>query len=231
MTANRLNLILKKAGVQRKVDGQWILSAPYCEKGYTESKTFSFTHSDGSPDSKLSTRWTQRGRRAIHEILASQGVIPVVDMTGEKHNSRQRVSERPFWDVPFTIHLWGVGEQTVTPPYGVLSSRANGQNCPLLKDVRRSVRFSVRPWSGILPPHFGLLRFPTDAYNRPNFGQLPCEPSMGFHTEICRLHDFPSRRVDKNRSERRVEAHRGICRTWPDAEHIPLHLIFTRFPA
>lgn len=79
-------------------------------------------------------------------------------------------------------------------------------------------------------PLFGLLRFPTDAYNRPNFGQLPCEPSMGFHTEIRRLHDYPSRRVDKNRSERRVEAHRGICRTWPDAEHIPLHLIFTRFP-
>lgn len=41
----------------------------------------------------------------------------------------------------------------------------------------------------------------------------------------------PSRRVGKNRSERCVEAHRGICRTWPDAEHIPLHLIFTRFPA
>lgn len=95
----------------------------------------------------------------------------------------------------------------------------------------RSVRFSDRPWSGILPPHFGLLRFPTDAYNRPNFGQLPCEPSKGFHTEIRRLHDFPSRRADKNRSERRVEAHGGICRTWPDAEHIPLHLIFTRFPA
>lgn len=75
-------------------------------------------------------------------------------------------------------------------------------------------------------PLFGLLRFTADAYNRPNFGQLTCEPSMGFHTEIRR----PSRRVDKNRSERRVEAHRGICRTWPDAEHIPLHLIFTRFP-
>ena len=54
----------------------------------------------------------------------------------------------------------------------------------------RSVLFSVRPWSGILPPHFGLLRFTTDAYNRPNFGQLLCEPSMGFHTEIRRLHDF-----------------------------------------
>lgn len=31
----------------------------------------------------------------------------------------------------------------------------------------------------------------------------------------------PSRRVDKNRSERRVGGHRGIYRTWPDAEHIP----------
>lgn len=83
MTANRLNLILKTAGVQRKVNGQWVLSAPYRGKGYTESKTFSYTHSDGSPDSKLLTCWTQRGRRAIHEILASQGIIPVVDMAKE----------------------------------------------------------------------------------------------------------------------------------------------------
>lgn len=84
MTANRLNLILKTAGVQRKVNGQWVLSAPYRGKGYTESKTFLYTHSDGSPDSKTSTRWTQRGRRAIHEILAGQGIIPVVDMAEEK---------------------------------------------------------------------------------------------------------------------------------------------------
>ena len=84
MTANRLNLTLKTAGVQRKVHGPWVLSAPYRGKGYTESKTFSYTHSDGSPDSKLSTRWTQRGRRVIHEILASQGMIPVVDMAEEK---------------------------------------------------------------------------------------------------------------------------------------------------
>lgn len=79
-------------------------------------------------------------------------------------------------------------------------------------------------------PLFGLLRFTADAYNRPNFGQLPCGLSMGFHVEMCRLHDF-LRRVDKNRSERRVEGYRGICRTRPGAEHIPLRPIFTRFPA
>lgn len=54
----------------------------------------------------------------------------------------------------------------------------------------RSVRFSVRPWSGILPPHFGLLRFTADVYSRPNFGQLPCGPSAGFHTEMRRLHNL-----------------------------------------
>lgn len=39
-------------------------------------------------------------------------------------------------------------------------------------------------------PLFGLLRFIADAYNRPNFGQLPCESSMSFHAKIRRLHDF-----------------------------------------
>ena len=80
-------------------------------------------------------------------------------------------------------------------------------------------------------PHFGLLRFTADAYNRPNFGQLPCRLSMGFHVEMCRLHDSSLRRVDKNRSERRIEGYRGIYRTWTDVEHIPLRPIFTRFPA
>lgn len=70
-------------------------------------------------------------------------------------------------------------------------------------------------------PLFGLLRFTADAYNRPNFGQLPCEPSMGFHAEIHCLHGFL-------RAEWVKTAHRA---TWPDAEHIPLRPIFTRFPA
>ena len=58
-------------------------------------------------------------------------------------------------------------------------------------NARRSVRFSDIPKdAAFYCPHFGLLRFTADAYNRPNFGQLPCEPPMGFHVEMCRLHDF-----------------------------------------
>lgn len=147
------------------------------------------------------------------------------------------------------------GVSQTYPPYCVLSYRANGQKCPLLKNEQnaektakvflealgtRSKKSRFRfahlwgKWcSAVCPlfghtkdaafycPHFGLLRFTADAYNRPNFGQLPCRLSMGFHVEMCRLHDSSLRRVDKNRSERRVGGHRGIYRTWPDAEHIP----------
>lgn len=88
LSARQLNKILKEAGIQHCVNGQWILCKKYMGKGYTKSETFWFTHSDGSPDSKLLTRWTQRGRRAIHEILADQGIIPVGDITGEKRNNR-----------------------------------------------------------------------------------------------------------------------------------------------
>lgn len=134
------------------------------------------------------------------------------------------MSERPFWDVPFLLYIYGgwgnkpllhltvfyrIGLMDKNVHYSKMSKtlekprksfperwepsqkRAGSASATCGgNDVRRSVRFSVRPWSGILPPHFGLLRFTADAYNRPNFGQLPCEPSTIFHTEIRRLHDF-----------------------------------------
>ena len=83
LSARQLNKILKEAGIQHCVNGQWILCKKYMGKGYTKSETFWFNHSDGSPDSKISTRWTQRGRRAIHEILARQGISPAADIAKE----------------------------------------------------------------------------------------------------------------------------------------------------
>ena len=142
------------------------------------------------------------------------------------------MSERPFWDVPFLLYIYGgwgnkpLLHLTVFYRLGLMGKIARYSKMSGGPSVFRSDHGAA-----FYHPTSGLLRFPTDAYNRPNFGQLPCRLSMGFHVEMCRLHDSSLRRVDKNRSERRVEAHRGICRTWPDAEHIPLHLIFTRFPA
>lgn len=79
MSARRLNKILHEEGIQRCVNGQWILYKEHMGKGYTKSKTFNFTHSDGRPDSKAATQWTQKGRLLIHEILTGRGITAVMD--------------------------------------------------------------------------------------------------------------------------------------------------------
>jgi prophage antirepressor-like protein len=79
MSARALNKILCEAGIQRKVNGQWILYKEHMGKGYTSSKTVQITHKDGTPDTKINTVWTQKGRLMIHEILKSRGIDAVMD--------------------------------------------------------------------------------------------------------------------------------------------------------
>lgn len=79
MSAKKLNKILHEEGIQRYVNGQWILYKQYMGKGYTKSKTISIIRSDGRPDTVLNTEWTQKGRLLIHEILTARGIQAVMD--------------------------------------------------------------------------------------------------------------------------------------------------------
>lgn len=79
MTARQLNKVLHEAGIQHKVNGQWILYKQHMGKGYTKSKTINITRSDGRPDTVLNTEWTQKGRLLIHEILTSRGILALMD--------------------------------------------------------------------------------------------------------------------------------------------------------
>ncbi len=79
MSARKLNKILQESNIQRKVNGQWILYKEHMGKGYTRSKTVQITHSDGTPDTKMQTVWTQKGRLLIHNILNGRGIKAVMD--------------------------------------------------------------------------------------------------------------------------------------------------------
>ncbi len=79
MSAKRLNKILHEEGIQHYVNGQWILYKKYMGKGYTKSATIPITRSDGRPDTKLNTYWTQKGRVLIHEILTARGIQAIMD--------------------------------------------------------------------------------------------------------------------------------------------------------
>lgn len=79
LTAQKLNKILHDGGIQRNVNGQWLLYAKYMGKGYTKSKTIQIIRSDGRPDTIMQTQWTQKGRLMIHEILTARGIEAVMD--------------------------------------------------------------------------------------------------------------------------------------------------------
>lgn len=79
LTAQKLNKILHDGGIQRNVNGQWLLYAKHMGRGYTKSKTIQIIRSDGRPDTIMQTQWTQKGRLMIHEILTSRGIEAVMD--------------------------------------------------------------------------------------------------------------------------------------------------------
>ncbi len=66
-SGSQLNQILKEKGVQYKQNGIWHLYAKYANKGYTITKTHLYEKEDGMYTS-LSTKWTEKGRRFIHEL-------------------------------------------------------------------------------------------------------------------------------------------------------------------
>lgn len=79
MSAQELNKILHEAGLQRKVGDQWILYKQHMSKGFTKSETFTFYRSDGRLDSKITTKWTQKGRLEIHNILSNLDIHAVCE--------------------------------------------------------------------------------------------------------------------------------------------------------
>jgi anti-repressor protein len=74
LSATDLNKKLHEAGVQYLVNKQWVLYQKHAGKGYTTSSSFHFKHADGTPDVKMNTEWTQRGRLFIHEELTKLGI-------------------------------------------------------------------------------------------------------------------------------------------------------------
>lgn len=83
MSAKALNKILYEEGIQHRVGGQWILYRKHMGKGYTKSITHRFEHYDGTPGSKVLTKWTQKGRVEIHRILESRGIKAIMDLEDE----------------------------------------------------------------------------------------------------------------------------------------------------
>ena len=78
-SAKWLNDLLHTLSVQFKQGGVWLLYDKYADKGYTRSKTHTYSGDDGLQHSKMHTYWTQKGRLFIYELLKSHGILPLVE--------------------------------------------------------------------------------------------------------------------------------------------------------
>ena len=76
MSARQLNEILHKLGIQRKVGKQWLLYKAHMNKGFTRSHTNEIPKIDGGVKVVMNTKWTQKGRLFIYNMLKDEGYIP-----------------------------------------------------------------------------------------------------------------------------------------------------------
>ena len=79
-TAVRFNELLMHLRIQHKVGGQWILYAPYLNRGYVQSFSSYFVKPDSEVQVKLHTRWTQGGRLFLYGELKKAGVLPLIEL-------------------------------------------------------------------------------------------------------------------------------------------------------
>ena len=79
LSAWKLNKILHEERIQRNVGGQWILYKEHMGLGYTKSETVPIVRSDGTQDVIMQTKWTQKGRLMLHNLLERRGIYANMD--------------------------------------------------------------------------------------------------------------------------------------------------------
>lgn len=84
MSAIALNKLLNELGVQHKVSGQWILYRKHMNQGYTKSHTSEIPKADGGVKVVMNTKWTQKGRIFIYNLLTAEGYYPQMDLLDQK---------------------------------------------------------------------------------------------------------------------------------------------------
>lgn len=75
MTATKMNKVLFQLGIQYKQSGQWLLYSKYVHNGYTKSSTYSNKYGVTT----MYTKWTQKGRLFLYNMLKDNGILPLIE--------------------------------------------------------------------------------------------------------------------------------------------------------
>lgn len=79
MSAITMNRLLHDLGIQFKQGDMWLLYAKHQKKGWTQSETREIDLKDGTTKLVMNTKWTQKGRLGLYEILKANNYLPVLE--------------------------------------------------------------------------------------------------------------------------------------------------------
>lgn len=79
MSGRKMNETLHHLGVIYKIGRQWLLYSQHQNCGYTASETVEITRSNGLSDVVLNTKWTQKGRLFLYNLLKGKGILPAIE--------------------------------------------------------------------------------------------------------------------------------------------------------
>lgn len=82
MSGRALNATLHDFGVIYKQGETWFLYAKYQKTGWTHSETIMVDKKDGTQKAVLNTKWTQKGRLGLYELLKAHGILPLIEREG-----------------------------------------------------------------------------------------------------------------------------------------------------
>ena len=88
MSGREMNAKLHELGIQYKQGKTWLLYSKYQHNGWTHSDTTMVKRKDGTEKAVLNTKWTQKGRLGLYEILKQHDIYPLIERnTADSKNS------------------------------------------------------------------------------------------------------------------------------------------------
>ncbi|AIS73935.1 antirepressor protein [Lactobacillus phage Ldl1] len=79
MSGREMNSKLHDLKVQYKQGSTWLLYSEYQKTGWTQSETVMVLRKDGTQKAVLQTKWTQKGRLGLYELLKKNGLLPLIE--------------------------------------------------------------------------------------------------------------------------------------------------------
>ena len=75
-SARKINKYLESKGVIYRQGNKWVIYQKYADKGYSQYEPFPYDNNKGV---KNNLKWTQRGKKFIYDLLAEDGIRPILE--------------------------------------------------------------------------------------------------------------------------------------------------------